>query len=170
MSFIILVVIFTQVNGISTIVSKNSESVKTLTQTCERLADKIDIIKIEQENAHVIQQAIQQMPVPQILPEELVCLIETDMRGRIIKCSDGVFEIFGYTPEEVINRNVKLFMDEDMGVEHDVIFTENSISDGPICDRDIIAYGKNNKKVNVQLSVSRYTGKFGPRYLVTIKG
>lgn len=172
LSFIMLVVIYTQMDGISIIASKNADGIATLTETCERLNNKVDIIKIEQENAQFVAEAVRSMPDPEVVPDELVCLIETDIQGRIIKCSDGVFEIFGYTSNEVINRNVKIFMDEEVAKQHEMIFDNASknLGDGAICDRDIIAYDKEWNKVNVQLSVSKYTGKYGPRFLVTIKG
>lgn len=169
---IMLVVIYAQIDGISSVVTDNSKGIATLTDTCERLANKVDVIGVEQDNARMVAEAVQQMPEPIIAPEELVCLIETDIQGRIIKCSDGVYEIFGYTPDEVINCNVKIFMDKDVAAQHDSIFGDalRNLGDGAICDRDIIAYGKDLEKVNVQLSVSKYTGKYGPRFLVTIKG
>lgn len=167
---IILLVIYTQIDGISTIVSDNSQGIAMLTETCERLANKVDIISVEQDNARMVAEAVQSMPEPKMAPEELVCLIETDIQGRIIKCSDGIYEIFGYTADEVINRNVRIFMDDDIAEQHNEIFAANNITDGAICERDIVAYGKGRVKKNIQLSVSKYTGKYGPRFIVTIKG
>ncbi len=65
-----------------------------------------------------------------IVDSILDAIIVIDSRGTIIETNPAVWDVFGYTPEEMIGQNVSSLMQGDQATHHDQYLTNYLKSDG----------------------------------------
>ncbi len=99
------------------------------------LQHNADVTALKRAQAELVEREAHLELILSTVPEAMIVI---DERGLISSFSAGASTLFGYNPDEVIGRNVKMLMPEPYRAEHDVYMT-NYLRTG---EARIIGYGR----------------------------
>jgi PAS domain S-box-containing protein len=84
-------------------------------------------------------------------------IVVIDKKGIILQCNDKLEDVLGYNPEDVIGKNVGMFMDTQMASQHDSLLGSEEKSLRIIGkDREIFGIHKDGSKVQLLINISKF--------------
>ncbi|TPH18108.1 diguanylate cyclase domain-containing protein [Litorilituus lipolyticus] len=125
------------------------------------LAENIDILKVveqEQTQAQIVKSALslQESINTATLASLIDSVIRINQQGTILSCNLATESIFGYSPKELIGKNVNI-LSSTFNVLHEITKPDASYSDENYAEliQQFEAQHKNGNSLPVQLSVSQ---------------
>lgn len=84
-------------------------------------------------------------------------IVVIDKKGIILQCNDKLAHVLGYSPEEVIEKNVGMLMDNSLAVQHDLFLNTEEKSLRILGkDREIFGIHKDGSKVQLLINISQF--------------
>ena len=99
------------------------------------LQNNSDITRLKRAQDEIAAREAHLRSILDTVPEAMIVI---DMKGSVTSFSAAVTQLFGYSPEEVVGRNVKMLMPEPYRAEHDG-YIERYLNTG---EARIIGYGR----------------------------
>ncbi len=95
-------------------------------------------------------------------------IVVIDNKGIILQCNDKLVHVLGYSPEDVIGKNVGMLMDNSLAAQHDSFLSTEEKSMRILGkDREIFGMHKNGSKVQLLINISQFEDG-GHRYFTGI--
>lgn len=98
-------------------------------------------------------------------------IITTDELGRIIEFNPGAEKMFGYTPSEVLERNVSMLMPSSFSKHHDTYMRQHRGGGGAEAigeRRNLFGLHKNGTPFAMDLTISESSGNGGEKIILGV--
>jgi PAS domain S-box-containing protein len=84
-------------------------------------------------------------------------IVVIDKKGIILQCNDKLAHVLGYSPEDVIGKNVGILMDNSLASQHDLFLSTEEKSLRILGkDREIFGIHKDGSKVQLLINISQF--------------
>ena len=84
-------------------------------------------------------------------------IVVIDKKGIILQCNDKLPHVLGYSPEDVIGKNVGILMDNSLASQHDLFLSTEEKSLRILGkDREIFGIHKDGSKVQLLINISQF--------------
>jgi PAS domain S-box-containing protein len=84
-------------------------------------------------------------------------IVVIDKKGIILQCNDKLVHVLGYSPEDVIGKNVGILMDNSLASQHDLFLSTEEKSLRILGkDREIFGIHKDGSKVQLLINISQF--------------
>ena len=84
-------------------------------------------------------------------------IVVIDKKGIILQCNDKLRHVLGYSPEDVIGKNVGILMDNSLASQHDLFLSTEEKSLRILGkDREIFGIHKDGSKVQLLINISQF--------------
>lgn len=100
-------------------------------------------------------------------------MLQIDAQGFIVRCNQAAVLLFGYTKDELTDRNVDILVPNEFKLVHAKHIEDYQISPETHMmtekNRAIFAVNKSGMRINVEIRLSPITTRFGQHVLATIR-